>query len=188
MKKIISFISKWLFEIIPVFIGVILALYFSGLKEDNERKEFVEQLKTSIITEIDGNILDIDTLGIGERNAMDTLILYLENDTMSIYHVLIKTSVISFPSLEFSTWSIIQSSGNAFVLSPELLNEMVSMDKMINFHHTESVDRVGEFLLHNMFKTDRDAKMTAIMLLGNNNELERQIRGDLKELREMIIE
>lgn len=186
LKNILSFIKKWLFEIIPVFIGVILALYFSNLKEENDRENFVEQLKISILTEIDGNITDLDSMIIGEQAALDTLQHYLANDTMNIYHVLLITRVISFPSLEFSTWSIIQSSGNAFTLSPDLLKEMVSMDKMINYHHLESVNGVGDFLLHNMFKTDREVKMTAVMLLGNNIELEKQINGDLKELREIL--
>jgi len=187
IKKIASFIGKWLFEIIPVFIGVILALYFSNLKEDNDKVRFVEQLKTSIIAEIDGNIADIDTLLVSKQNAMDTLLAYADIDSLSIYNVLSKTGVISFPSLEFSTWSIIQSSGNAFVLETNTLREMVSMDIMINRHHIESVNNVGDYILLNMFKKDKDVKMTMYMLMGNNADLEKQIRDDLKLLREMIM-
>jgi len=186
LKKIRVFLGKWLFEIIPVFIGVILALYFSNLKEENEHIKFVEQLKNSIILEIEGDINDIDSLSSGERSAMDSLMFYASNDTMRVYDILSKTGVIGFPSLEFSTWSIIQSSGNAFVLEAETLREMVSMDIMINKHHIESVNGVGDFILLNMFKKEKDIKMTIYMLIGNNLVLEEQIKNDLQHLKSLI--
>ena len=141
----------------------------------------------SIITEIDGDIEDIDSSLVGELNAMDTLLFYAENDTMSIYKVLVKTGVISFPSLEFSTWQIIQSSGNAFVLDTEILKEMVSMDIMINKHHIHSVNNLSDLILKNMYKKDRDSKMTLYMVIGNHATMEIEIRDDLKALKESII-
>ena len=186
LKKIKSFLGRWLFEIIPVFIGVILALYFSNLKEENEHIKFVDQLKHSIILEIEGDVKDIDSLRSGESSAMDSLLFYASNDTMSVYDVLSRTGVIAFPSLEFSTWSIIQSSGNAFVLEAETLREMVSMDIMINRHHIESIDGLGDFILRNMFKKEKDIKMTIYMLLGNNLVLEEQIKSDLLHLKSLI--
>ncbi|RLD25865.1 MAG: hypothetical protein DRI54_03995 [Bacteroidetes bacterium] len=58
IKKLGSLLSRWSFEFIPVFLGVILAIYFSNLKEENDSIKFVEKLKVSIITEIDGDIED----------------------------------------------------------------------------------------------------------------------------------
>ena len=141
----------------------------------------------SILTEIDGDIEDIDSSLVGELSAMDTLLYYADNDTMSIYHVLSKTGVISFPSLEFSTWEIIQSSGNAFVLDTKILKEMVSMDIMINKHHIHSVNNLADFFLKNMYKMDRDSKMTLYLMIGNHTTMEINIRDDLKILKELII-
>jgi len=188
LKKLGSLLSRWTFEFVPVFIGVVLAIYFSNLKEEKDSIKFVEKLKVSIITEIDGDITDIDTSLVGEVMAMDTLLFYAENDSMSIYSVLSKTGVISFPSLEFSTWEIIQSSGNAFVLDTELLKEMVSMDIMINKHHIHSVNTLTDYFLKNMYKDDRDSKMLLYLMIGNHANLEVSIRDDLKGLKKLIID
>jgi hypothetical protein len=187
IKKLGSLLSRMTFEFIPVFIGVILALYFSNLKEEQDSINFVEKLKVSILAVIDGNIEDIDTSIIGEVNAMDTLLFYADNDTMSIFNILSKTGVISFPSLEFSTWEIIQSSGNAFVLDTHVLKEMVSMDIMINKHHIRSVNNLTEFFLNNIYKKDREAKMTLYLMIGNHANMEISIGDDLKALKELII-
>lgn len=186
IKKLGSLLSRMTFEFVPVFVGVILALYFSNLKEKQDSVKFVEKLKVSILTEIDGDIEDIDTSIIGEAKAMDTLLFYADNDTMSIYNVLSKTGVISFPSLEFSTWEIIQSSGNAFVLETHVLKEMVSMDIMINKHHIRSVNSLTDFFLKNIYKKDRESKMTLYLMIGNHANMEIGIRNDLKALKELI--
>ena len=187
LKKLGSLLSRWTFEFVPVFVGVLLAIYFSNLKEEKDSIEFVEKLKVSILTEIDGDIEDIDSSLVGELSAMDTLLYYADNDTMSIFNVLLKTGIISFPSLEFSTWSIIQSSGNAFVLDTHVLKEMVSMDIMINKHHIHSVNNLSDFFLKNMYKIDHDSKMTLYMMIGNHTNMEIDIRDDLKALKELII-
>lgn len=187
IKKLGSLLSRMTFEFVPVFIGVILAIYFSNLKEEKESINFVEKLEVSILAEIDGDILDIDSSLVGEIRAMDTLLFYAEQDTMSIYNVLAKTGVISFPSLEFSTWSIIQSSGNAFVLDTKLIKEMVSMDIMINKHHIHSVNNLADYFLKNMYKRDKDSKMTLYLMIGNHANMEIEIRDDLKDLKEIII-
>lgn len=188
MKKLLTFLGKWLFEIIPVFIGVLLALYFSNIQEEKERIRFIENLKASIIHEIEVDIQDLDSSLIGEQIAIDTVLFYSENDSLSIYQILSKTGVISFPSLEFSTWTIIQSSGNAFVLNAELLREMVSMDIMINKHHIESINDITDFILANMFKNDRDSKMTMYMMMGNNYVMETSIRDELIKLKKIVEE
>ncbi len=187
IKKLGSLLSRMTFEFVPVFIGVILAIYFSNLKEEQDSIKFVEKLKVSIIAEIDDDIEDIDSSLVGELRAMDTLLFYADNDTMSIYNVLVKTGVISFPSLEFSTWEIIHSSGNAFVLDTEILKEMVSMDIMINKHHIHSVNNLADLILKNMYKMDKDSKMTLYMVIGNHATMEIEIRDDLKALKELII-
>lgn len=187
LKKLGSLLSRWSFEFVPVFVGVLLAIYFSNLKEEQDSIKFVEKLKVSILAEINGDIEDIDSSLVGELSAMDTLLFYAEQDTMSIYNVLAKMGVISFPSLEFSTWSIIQSSGNAFVLDTEILKEMVSMDIMINKHHIHSVNSLSGFFLKNMYKRDKDTKMTLYLMIGNHANMEIEIRDDLRDLKELII-
>lgn len=186
IKKLGSLLSRLTFEFVPVFIGVLLALYFSNLKDERDSIKFVDKLKVSILAEIDGDIMDIDSSLIGELNAMDTLLFYAERDSMSIYNVLEKTGVISFPSLEFSTWSIIQSSGNAFVLDTEILKEMVSMDIMINKHHIHSVNNLADFFLKSMYRKDKESKMTLYLMIGNHATMEVDIRDDLKALKELI--
>ncbi|RLD25866.1 MAG: hypothetical protein DRI54_04000 [Bacteroidetes bacterium] len=61
------------------------------------------------------------------------------------------------------------------------------MDIMINKHHIHSVNNLSDLILKNMYKKDRDSKMTLYMVIGNHATMEIEIRDDLKALKESII-
>lgn len=176
MKK---YIKSFMKEIVPVVIGILIALYINNWNENRRDKNYINHISSSIdkeLTETNKDILDNIS---AQRSFIDTLDFYLENDKISLLDITMKAEGINIPSIKLNSWKAISNSKI----------ELMEYDKVSTLANVEEqneilkmkTEKLADFLYSNTKETGKDKKefMKLMMLdiihteIPLQNEIER---------------
>ncbi|TXD80951.1 hypothetical protein ESY86_18520 [Subsaximicrobium wynnwilliamsii] len=107
MKKNIKAFFK---EIVPIIIGILIAIYINNWNEDRKDKNYINRISASInkeLTETNNDIIEKFAL---QETLIDTLDFYKKDDKISILDILMKVNGVSIPSIKISSWKAISNS------------------------------------------------------------------------------
>ena len=107
MKKYIKAFFK---EIVPVIIGILIALYINNWNENKKDGKYINQILSSMDKELKESNDDIKKKMPQQQTLIDTLNFYKKNDTISIFDVMMKVNGIQIPKIRISSWKAISSS------------------------------------------------------------------------------
>lgn len=171
MLNSIKYISR---EIFSVVIGVLIALFISNWKQQNDDKKFLDTVLESIEQEIESDHEDV-TMVIEKQYALiDTIVHYIEDDQVSLTDCVIKTNGLKVYTAKGNSWwsfltSKIEVIGYETIAA---LSEMednkqfinVKLDKLMDFF-TEKADatspsdkRMFAIQISNLLDTEEELK------------------------------
>lgn len=107
MKKNIKAFFK---EIVPIIIGILIAIYINNWNEDRKDKNYINRISASInkeLTETNDDIIDKLAL---QTTLIDTLDFYKKNNKTSLIDIMMKVNGVSVPSIKISSWKSISNS------------------------------------------------------------------------------
>jgi len=107
MKKYIKAFSK---EIVPIIIGILVALYINNWNENKKDEKYINQILSSMNKELIESNEDIKKKIPLQRALIDTLGFYKNNDRISIFDVMMKVNGIQIPKIRISSWKAISNS------------------------------------------------------------------------------
>ncbi len=107
MKKIIKAFFK---EIVPIVVGILIALYINNWNEDRKDQHYINRISTSINKELVETNDDIADKLVKQRMLIDSLDFYLKDDQISLYGVVEKAQGIFVPTIKINSWKAISSS------------------------------------------------------------------------------
>jgi len=107
MKKIIKILFK---EIVPIIIGILIALYINNWNEDRKDKNYINRISISINKELTESNNDITKKLVQQKTLVDSLNFYLKDDTISLYKIIRKAKGIYIPSIKIHSWKAISNS------------------------------------------------------------------------------
>lgn len=168
MDKIKSFLK----EITIVTIGVLIALFFSSLKEKNQAKKYhIASIKT-IKNEVEENYSELKKVMGEQTRLLDTINYYSENQ-ISIYAILRKANGLQLPTLsntglEFYTRNQINS------IDFEMMSKLIQMN-MLSELIDSKLEKLMDFLYPNIFVDSKESKLMVKMYLQNTLESEDQL-------------
>lgn len=171
-NKTIVKIKSWLGEIAIVTAGVLIALFFSNLKERNQAQKYQRASIETIKSEVSVNNSDLKNVMEGHSRLIDTINKYIE-DHISIYDLLNKTNglqvaTLSNTGLEFYTKNQINS------IDFKMMSTLIQM-KILSQFIDNKMEKLTEFVYPNMFVESRESKIMFVMYLRNVLESERQL-------------
>lgn len=103
-------IKKIFREIIPVIIGILIALFINNWNEDRKEKIYLSKILTSIEFELKETHHDIDSIMALQYALIDTLELYLEDENISLQDIMGKTNGVSIPIIRIYSWKALSNS------------------------------------------------------------------------------
>jgi len=97
-------------EIIPVIIGILVALAVNNWNEDRKDKEYLNQMYSSINNELKESRQEIIEKIPKQQMLIDSIGKYLNNEAVSIFDIVQKTDGIDGPKIKNNAWKAIANS------------------------------------------------------------------------------
>lgn len=175
-------LKKVLLDIIPVIVGVLIALFVNDLKQNKEDKDFIGQMLNSIDDEMQLNKEDFDSTLIAQQALIDTIKTYVYDEKVSIRDILVKEG-IKVPLLKNSIWKSFNNSKIELIdfklvsVLTEIEEQRVFMNMVIN--------GINNFSSDYALVTEADRKILFIMRLEDLIDLEKQVIGSFSEYQEL---
>lgn len=178
-------IKSYLIELTIVTIGVLIALFLSNLKENNQEQKYHAASIETINNEIKSNYSSLKGIVEKQNNLVDTIVKYTE-DSSSIVDLFKKTN-----GLQYAT---IHNSGLEFYKRNQMnLIDFEMMSNLINMNFLSEVidsklDKFSDFIYSNAYSNSKDSKMLVILHLQDVLNTENQLLDLYKDFIDKKIE
>ena len=180
MKTFFKSIKKITWEMIPVILGIWIALWVNDWKTNKNDIQFLNSVLQSVEQENELNLKEITTIIPKQEKLLENIIQNLNNDETKILEVLSLAQGFKIPSLKnTSSQSLIKS-------KPELVDykiiriladiegEQKSFENKINY--------ATSFLYQNLNANEKDEKTIFKVLLTDIIDSENQLKQLFEEL------
>ena len=161
MKKNIKAFIK---EIIPVIVGILIALYINNWNENRKDKKYISQISSSINKELSETNKDLIDNLITQKSFVDTLNFYSRDNKISVLDITIKSKGIYIPAIKINSFKALSNS------KIELM-EYSKISALANIEEQKEIlkmktERLVNFVYSNTQETGKDKKefMKLLML------------------------
>lgn len=180
MKKIIEAFIK---EIVPIVIGILIALYINNWNEDRKDQNYIDRISASITKELIETNTDINEKLEKQKMLIDTLDFYMNDETMSLDKVINKAQGIYIPSIKLNSWKALASS-KIELMDYEELSTLADIEEQKELLKMKS-NRMVDFIYGNFRETSKDAKETMRISMSEVISTEKSLQKDVLKLIEI---
>ena len=146
MKKF----KKAVLEFIPVFLGVVLALFLNILNENRMDRNKIDGLLDKIELGTEKNIENLEMQIARNQRAIDSLTYYQDDTNMRITDILNRSGGIRYIQFDLAAWNVLKSSELLIDVDYDLVSLLYLLD--------ESIVADSNTISHPFHATDRAAK------------------------------
>jgi hypothetical protein len=97
-------IKKILLDMIPVILGILIALFIGNIKENIDDKSFVKKILSSVSQELEENKTVLEKAISEHKSIIDTANKYMRNEDISIGHIISKTNGLKMVDIQNTSW------------------------------------------------------------------------------------
>lgn len=174
MKKTFLKIIK---DIIPVIIGIWIALLTNNCNENRKDKSYLNKIFSSIEEELAETKTDIDKTLIKQKSLLDTISYYINDDKISLLEIALKTNNVKVPLIKTSSWKAISNTKIELIdyNNVKILTNIEEKKKVFEM----KVEKLLDFLYDNPDSTNKTKKvLMKIMIMDiiyTENDIKKQI-------------
>tara|TARA_B110000008_G_C16609995_1_gene420054 strand:- start:40 stop:582 length:543 start_codon:yes stop_codon:yes gene_type:complete len=177
MKKIIKSFLK---EIVPIILGILIAMYINNWNENTKDKKYINQILSSINKELKETNEDIKKELSFQKTLIDSLNFYKNDDKISIFDVMIKADGIHMPSIKISSWQAISRS-RIELMKYDRISALASIEEQKELLESKT-EHLINFLYPNIKETGIDNKELIILMMQDIIATERGLQEKIKEI------
>lgn len=172
-------IKKLIREIIPVIIGILVALVINNWNEERKEKKYLDRIFTSIKKELDISIADIKESISNQQVLIDNLKKYENDETMCILDIIKISGGVNAPLVKNYSWKAIAATNIELIEFEKLaaLSEIDESKKGIELKTEKSID----FLYQNIKSTDPEKKEVFMLLTQELMSTEKYLLYEISE-------
>lgn len=178
-EKIKNYSVHFVKEIIPVIAGILIALFIDNWNSDRKDKNYINQVLTTIKSELKGSKEDINTIIPQHQSLIDSLELYSNNKNISIFDILRKSNGINIPQIKTNAWRSVASykidliDYDKITLLSNIEDEKTTLNKKSDF--------LMSFLYSNINATDKNSKLTLQLILSDILQTEKTMQKRIEQ-------
>lgn len=180
MKKNIKTFIK---DIIPVIVGILIAMYINNWNENRKDKKYINQMLLSINNELNETNKDISTTLIKQKTFIDTLDFYYENEKISLLDIVKKANGIYMPSIKINSWKAISNS-KIELLEYDKISALSNIEDLKDILNMK-IEKFGNFLYSNTKITETDEKeilkLLMLDIMGTEKVIQERIENISKD-------
>lgn len=172
-------LGKLFKEIIPVLIGILIALFINNWNEDRKDKKYLNQIFTSIENELEESLTKIAQVIPKQLASVDTLDYYMNNDKVTLYEIIMKSNGIHMPFVKTNSWNSIVNS-KIELIEYEKLSDLSDIEELKK-NLAQRTEKQMDFIFQNFEKADRNKKVIVRMMMTDIIGAEKDIQGKIEE-------
>ena len=177
MKKIIKAFFK---EIVPIIIGILIALYINNWNEDRKDKNYIDRISISIHKELTETNNDIVDNLLKQRSLIDSFDFYLKDNQVSLEMILKKSEGIYIPKIRVNSWKAISNS-KIELMDYEKTSTLVDIEEQKELLRMKA-EKLIDFIFSNYRETGEDKKEFVKMLVSEIMSTERSLQKDIGKI------
>lgn len=124
----LEYLKRVLKEIIPVILGILIALFINNWKEDRANERFVEKALVTIETEVEENYSSLSEILPRHYELLETLIEEIDNDTLTIVDIVTEAGGVQLPTIRSASWKFFLNSKTELIDYP-IISALIEMDE-----------------------------------------------------------
>ncbi len=168
-------------EIIPIIIGILIALFIENWNETRKDTAYVTQIFHTVENELIETKGEIEQLIPLQKSLIDSLDFYANNKDITLFQIIRKTNGIQIPKIKTNAWKAISNSKI----------DLISFNEIISLSNIEEQKEILKnktaylltYLYPNFNETDRNKKEALVILLMDIIETE---KATLKLIQEYL--
>ncbi len=176
MKRLSQLIS----EIIPVIIGILIALYINNWNENRKDQKYLNQIFHSIGKELEESIIEIEEVVPKQLASIDTLENYLNNEEVSLYEIVIRGNGIHYPRIKTNSWNAIAKT-KIELMEYEKLSALADIEERKE-NLNQRIEKQMDFIFQNFEKTDKGKKEVLKMIILDVVNTEKRLQSRIEEI------
>lgn len=173
-------ISKLIKEIIPVIIGILIALFINNWNEDRKDKKYLDQIFSSIEKELEESSIDIGRVLPKQLASVDTIDAYMDNEKVTLYGIIMKSNGIHMPTIKTNSWNAIANS-KIELIEYEKLSALSDIEERKE-NLTQRIEKQMEYIFQNFEKADRNKKIIVRMMMTDIINAEEELKSEIEAL------
>ncbi len=177
MKKVLT-------DIVPVLVGILLALFISNWQQLRSERAYIKNSIQAIINENQSNIDELSNSLERQRGFLDTLRKYNTPDR-SLFDIIQLANGLNTPDLKSTTWKFLIQDSKHTLVDYEFINRLAEIEKyeiLINRHN----EKVLDMIYQPAFFNDPDLKRVCGVMLQDLISSEIALKRTLEEFEEYV--
>lgn len=170
-------------EVIPVILGILIALALNNWNENRKEENYLQQIYASITNELEESKRNLNVSIPKQQILIDSISKYSDDDSISIFEILIKADGIQDPIIKTNAWKAVASSRIDLIEFEKLsaLSEIDESKKNLELKTEKLVD----FTIENLKSTSQEKKEVFLLL---SKEILRTTKNVHLEIEEFLNE
>ena len=162
-EKIKDYTKNFIKEIIPVIAGILIALFINNLSETQKEKKYVEQVFSTVNSELKETNEEIKEIIPLQQALTDSLELYAKNTNATILDIVKDAKGIQIPKIKINAWKAISNS-KIDLVNYERISSLSNIEEQKEILK-DKTEYLMTFLYSNFHETDKSKKETLKMIL-----------------------
>lgn len=172
-------IKKLIREIIPVIIGILIALVINNWNEDRKDKKYLNKIFASIEKELEESKADIKNTIPKQQALVDSLEVYLNNETVSLINIIMKANGLHKPDIKINSWRAIANS-KIELIEYEKLSALSDIEERKENLHAR-MEKTTDFGFENLEETKKGKKALFKMMMTDVIDTEKRLQSLIED-------
>ena len=173
MKQIIR-------EVVSVITGILIALFINNWNDERKEKAYLDQIFSSIDKELEDSVADIQRVIPAQMASIDTLNAYMDDATVSLYEIVIRSKGVYSPIIKTNSWNAIAPT-KIELIEYERLSALADIaerkENLLN-----RIEKQMDFTFQNFESTDKNKKEILRMMLWDVVGAEQRLLARIEEI------
>ncbi|WP_420574864.1 hypothetical protein [Kordia sp.] len=177
MKKAIKAFLK---EIIPIVIGILVALYINNWNEDRKDRNYIDRISISMHKELTETSNDITEKLAQQQMLVDSLNFYEKDDQIPLDQIIKKAKGIYIPSIKMNSWKAISSS-KIELMDYDKVSLLADIQEQKELLQIKS-EKLLDFIYANYREAKEEKKEFMKILIREIMSTETSLRNDIQKI------
>ncbi len=175
MKKSIL---KFLSEMTPVVMGVLIALLINNWNETRKEKNYVTDVMNSIKHELSETKKDIEIKIPKQEKLLNNLKKHVDDESMSLLQIVEKSDGLYVPLIRTNSW-IAFANNKIELMEYQTLSTLNDIEEGKGIFRSK-LDYILKYFYSNLNQTSKEKKEQFIIILSDLISTQRQIKSSIE--------
>ncbi len=178
-NRFLNYGKYFIKEIIPVTAGILIALSIGNWSENKKDTKYVNQILTSIQSDLNETKMSIDEKIPDQKSLIDSLDFYSNNDSLTVLDIALKVNGFQTPTVKMNSWKSISNSKIELIdyKKVAILSEIEEINEVLKM----KTQYLMSFVYSNINSKEKNKKQTLAILFSDILSNEKDIKRIINE-------